>query len=76
MSATTIWMVEVGSPSGRQPQDDSTRIYDFIALQDSDFVEWRNGGSRGCWTRIGQRYYRSFKSRFWEQPEMRHSRRR
>ncbi|CAB4392246.1 unnamed protein product [Rhizophagus irregularis] len=35
MSATTIWMVEVGSPSGRQPQDDSTRTYDFVALQDS-----------------------------------------
>ncbi|CAB4387225.1 unnamed protein product [Rhizophagus irregularis] len=36
MSATTIWMVEVGSPSGRQPQDDSTRTYNFVALQDNN----------------------------------------
>ncbi|CAB5364976.1 unnamed protein product [Rhizophagus irregularis] len=41
----------------------------------NDFVEWKNGGSRGRWTRTGQRYYWSFRSRFWEQPEMRHSRR-
>ncbi|CAB5365332.1 unnamed protein product [Rhizophagus irregularis] len=68
MSATTIWMVEVGYPSGRQLQDDSTRTYDFVTLQDSDFVEWRNGESRGRWTRTGQRYYQFFRSRFWEQP--------
>ncbi|CAG8759964.1 9002_t:CDS:2, partial [Rhizophagus irregularis] len=47
-------MVEVGSPSGRQLQDDSTRTYDFVTLQDSDFVEWINGGHRsGCgWSKL------------------------
>ena len=48
--------------------NNNNKIYLLTLVFFQNFCEWRNGSRRGEWSRAGQRYYRLFRTHFWERP--------